>query len=165
MPYDLTAGLWSGEDENFFRHRELEPLQQKGPHCVSTALAILTGLPPEHFQQIINTQDPVSWSEALRPSGMKLAYCAFDIRKLCFYMDELVGYDDLFLLCYYTSSGLLSNPDERGWICGSHVVVLHRDRILDPAVGRAVAAHKHPCNLRHTKRIFRVVPHDHRRGL
>ncbi len=167
MPYDLTAGLWPDEKENFFRKAELKPLLQKGPHCVSTALAILTGRDPEYFQKIINTQDPVSWSDALGPWRMKLAYCPSDVRRLRFYMDELVSYDDLFLLSYYLSHGrrLLSDPDEKGWLCGSHIVVLHRGDILDPAGGNLVPAREHPCNERHTKRIFRVVPHDHPRGL
>jgi hypothetical protein len=167
MPYDLTSRLWPDPAEHFFRDRELVPVQQQGPHCVSTALAILAQEAPSRFQGRINTQDPVSWSEALQPWEMKLAYCPFDVRKLRFYMDELVALDDLFLLCYYSPLGeaLLADPDDRGWVCGSHVVVLHRDRVLDPLRGDALPAHEHPCNNHHTKRIFRVVPLDSPRGL
>ncbi|CAF5168391.1 unnamed protein product, partial [Rotaria magnacalcarata] len=35
---------------------------------------------PEDFQGNLNTQDPVSWSAALKPYGMKLAYCPHDAR-------------------------------------------------------------------------------------
>ncbi len=128
---------------------------------------MLTNQQPEYFYDKINTQDPISWSDALKEFGMKLAYCPFDVRKLKFYMEELIELDDLFLLCYYspTDSSILRDPDERGWICGSHVVILHRDKILDPATGTVTPAHEHPCNDHHVKRLFRVVPESHHRGL
>jgi hypothetical protein len=171
MSFDLSTGLWSNGEEHFFRERLFKPIKQSGPHCVSTALAILTGKRPSHFLRMqksgeLNTQDPFSWSEALKPFGMKLAYVPFDVRKLRFYMDELVGLDDSFLLCYYTRRGseLLRDPDEQGWVCGSHVVILHRDEIIDPLLGNFYAFDHH-CNECHTKRIFRVVPCDNPRGL
>ena len=90
---------------------------------------------------------------------MKLAYIPFDARKLKFYMDELVSLDDLFLLSYYSGLSLeiLRDPDENGWVCESHVVILHRDQIIDPASGESRPAFDHWCNGCHTKRIFRVV--------
>lgn len=167
MSYNDSAELWPKDKEYFFKDRQFIPLLQEGPHCVSTSLAILTGEPPEYFQQNINTQDPVSWSDALHPWEMKLAYCPYDARQLGFYMDELVSFDDLFLLCYYMGIGdeILKDPDRDGWICSSHIVVLHRDKILDPAHGDIKPAHEHRCNKHHTKRIFRVIPTDHPRGL
>ncbi|MCS7293195.1 MAG: hypothetical protein RMI89_09545 [Gloeomargarita sp. SKYBB_i_bin120] len=168
MPYDATCSLWPRQDEAFFRKRVFQPIQQQGPHCVSTVLAILTGRTPEEFQGRINTQDPVSWSEALQVANMKLAYCPTDVRKLKYYMAELVALDDLFTLSYYTRNdpaAILGDPDERGWVTGSHIVVLHRDQILDPQTGQATDAFSHRCNDHHTKRIFRVVPLDHPRGL
>lgn len=75
MPYDMVAPLWPREEEAFFRDKKFRIIQQKGPHCVSTVLAMLTGTDPEEFQGRINTRDPISWSEALRQWGMKLAYC------------------------------------------------------------------------------------------
>lgn len=172
MPFNFSSAIWENAKEHFFRDRELKPATQNGPHCVSTALAILTGKPGTHFLRLqkkgkLNTQDPFSWSEALKPSGMKLAYIPFDVRKLSFYMDELVSLNDLFLLCYYSGRGtdILRDPDEKGWVCGSHVVVLHRDQIIDPLRGERVFAFEHHCNGCHTKRLFRVVPLDHPRGL
>ena len=143
-------------------------MRQHGPRCVSTALAILTHADPEVFQGLINTQNPVSWSEALRRWGQKLAYCPADVRKLGFYMEELIGLDDLFLLTYYTESNpykILAKPDPKGWVCGSHIVVLHRDKIIDPTTGATIHARKHNCNHFHTKGIFRVLPITHPRGL
>jgi hypothetical protein len=135
---------------------------------VATCLAILSGADPGDFDGKINTQDPVSWSDALAPFGMKLAYVPTDVRKLRFYIEELVGYDDLFVLGFYLAqdpAALLQDPREDGWLCGSHLVVLHRDRILDPLEGTSVPAMDY-CGLRcHTKRVFRVVPAGHRRGL
>ncbi len=166
MPYDAKSLLWTQGNEVFFRDRSFRAVRQDGPHCVSTVLAILTGAPPERFQGGVNTQDPVSWSEALHEWGMKLAYCPTDARKLKHYTQELVRLDDLFTLSYYTDrDAILGEPDSRGWVGGSHIVVLHRRSILDPVSGSVTDALDHPCTARHTKRIFRVIPSDHPRGL
>jgi hypothetical protein len=171
IPYDFNCRLW-GSGEHFYRELIIEPFLQAGLTCVSTALGSLSGSGPEHFLGLqkngkLNTHDPVSWSEALKPFGMKLAYLPFDTRKLRFYMDELVELDDLFLLAYYSGMSLemLKDPDDNGYLCESHVVILHRDQIIDPALGESRPAVEHWCNGCHTKRLFRVVPHDHRRGL
>jgi hypothetical protein len=102
---------------------------------------MLTGTGPESFEGEINTQNPVTWSDALMPFGMKLAYCPSDIRKLKFYLNELVELDDLFLLCYYTdheSLDFLDDPDQNGWIGHSHVVILYQNLILDPQTGKKI---------------------------
>ena len=168
MPYDATSHLWPEDNEAFFRARDFLAIRQQGPHCVSTVLAILSGKTPEAFQGNVNTQDPVSWSQALQKCGMKLAYCPTDARKLKHYMRELVRIDDLFTLSYYSSldpNDILGDPNDRGWVTGSHIVILHRRTVLDPASGLSTDAFAHPCNQHHTKRVFRVVPADHARGL
>jgi len=168
MPYDSNARLWPNRDDSFFRNADIHPVKQQGPHCVTTSLAILTGQAPEFFQGVVNTQDPISWSEALKPFGMQLAYCPSDIRRMEFYVHELAMLDDLFALCYYTSSDpavLLAAPDESGWICGSHIVIMHRNYIYDPARGTREVVWDHPCRYLHTKRIFRIVSTDYQRGL
>ncbi len=166
MP-DTVARLWPNTTDCFFRERSLSPREQDGLTCVATCLAILSRANPSDLGKI-NTQDPVSWSDALTPFGMKLAYVPTDIRKLRFYIAELVGYDDLFLLGFYLSrdpAKLLQDPREDGWLCGSHLVVLHRDRIFDPLAGTSARAVDSDCLECHTKRVFRVVPVGHRRGL
>ncbi|CAF3984020.1 unnamed protein product [Rotaria sp. Silwood2] len=166
--YDRNTTLWSNMDECFFRNCEIQPILQTGPHCVSTVLAMLTGKKPIDFQGKMNTQDPWSWSQVLHPYGMKLAYCPVDVRKLKFYMNELIAINDLFTLSYYTtldSNEILGDPDSGGWVTGSHIVILHRNMILDPIFGTTTPALEHHCNEYHTKRIFRVVPSDHVRGL
>lgn len=168
MPYDSTSKLWPNTSEQFFRQRTFLPLKQSGPHCVSTVLAMLSGAAPESFQGHINTQDPGSWSDALRTFGMKLAFCPTDIRKLKFYLAELLDLDDLFALSYFTPrnpSDVLADPQEDGWVCGSHIVVLHRDLVLDPATGASSRLQEFKGAESHTKRIFRVVPLAHARGL
>lgn len=168
MPYDASCHLWPDPTEGFFRERRLRPLRQAGPHCVSTALSILTGATPEAFQGVVNTQDPISWSDKIREWGMQFAYCPTDVRKLGFYLPELVALDDLFTLSFYTSldsNVILRNPDARGWTSASHIVVLHRDRIFDPATGLVTKAREHACRGYYTKRIFRVVPAGHPRSL
>lgn len=168
MSYDAASNLWRRSDESFFRDKSLSVIQQNGPHCVATVLGILTGTSPEKFQGKINTQDPVSWSEALSQWNMKLAYCPTDARKIKHYMEELVALDDLFTLSYYTTKNpqaILGEPDSRGWITGSHIVILHRHKILDSMSGTESEALNHSCNDFFTKRIFRVVPSDHKRGL
>jgi hypothetical protein len=168
MPYNNTSSLWPNREEHFFRQREIHPLRQSGPHCVSTVLAMLTGRQPEAFQGRVNTQDPVSWSSALFPDGLRLAYCPTDVRRLRFYLPELLIFDDLFTLSYYSpadGAAILQDPNEDGWVCGSHIVILHRSQILDPATGIRMDARSHPCEQHHTKRIFRLVPAGHARGL
>ena len=168
MPYNTTSRLWPNDDDSFFRDRNFSPVAQRGPRCVSTVLGILTGAAPETFQRRINTQDPVSWSDALAAYGMKLAYCPTDVRKLKFYVAELAELDDLFTVSYFTPeyrSAILRDPEEDGWICGSHIVVFHRGSVIDPAFGQRFAATDFPGLARHTKRIFRVVPAAHERGL
>ena len=168
MPYHANSTLWPNDGEHYFRDRNLRPLLQSGPHCVSTSLAMLTDATPEHFQRSINTQDPVSWSEALRPFGMKLAYCPTDARKVEHYLPELLRLDDLFTISYYTPdepAAILRDPNDAGWVCGSHIVVLHRDRVLDPAWGQTIAADAFRGRRFHTKRVFRVVPSTHSRGV
>jgi len=167
MPYNKNSSLWPNKTDNFFNEKYIIPIEQSGPHCVSTVLAMLSGKNPDDFQNIINTQDPISWSDSLKEYGMKLAYCPFDIRKLKFYMDELIELNDLFILCYYSENcdNILNDPNENGWICGSHVVILHKDKIIDPNGGLIESANEHKCNDRHTKRIFRVVPASLERGL
>lgn len=168
MPYDKNSHLWPNPDEVFFRDQQFQVQQQTGPHCVSTSLAILTGATPEDFQGIVNTQDPTSWSDKIKEWGMQFAYCPTDARKLSFYMPELLKCDDLFTLSYYTTldrDTILGDPDSRGWVCGSHIVVMHRNNILDPASGQVTPANEHHCNHHHTKRIFRVVPVGHPRSL
>ena len=166
MSYNKNANIWNGPEEHFFRELELEPQVQESGQCVRTCLAMLTSQEPREFRDV-NTQDPVSWSEGLKPHGMQLAYCSTDARKLRHYLDEAAGIDDLFLLCYYYASDaeIMGEPRADGWLCGSHVVVLHRDRVLDPMLGVATPVVEHGCGDRHTKRLFRVVPTGHRRGL
>jgi len=168
MPYNAKSNIWPNKDENFFRDRKIKPMKQNGRHCVSTTLAMLTNREPQDFQNhSVNTQDPVDWSNALKKDGMKLAYCPYDVRKLNFYIDELIDLDDLFLLCYYIPIGpeILKDPDESGWVCSSHVVIMHRDKIIDPMGGVVQPAKDHKCNQYYTKRIFRVLPIKHPRGL
>ncbi|MFZ5449635.1 MAG: hypothetical protein ACOZFS_13465 [Thermodesulfobacteriota bacterium] len=172
MDSDFFCNLWPNKKEHFYRDKVIEPFAQSGLTCVCATLGSLTGKGPEYFLDLqregkLNTQDPVSWSETLKPFGMKLAYLPFDTRKLRFYMDELVSLDDLFLLSYYSGMSLdiLRDPDENGWVCESHVVILHRDRIIDPQRGESYYALDHWCKGFHTKRLFRVLPLKHPRGL
>ena len=109
---NASAPLWDAADEDepegpFFDDLELEHIRQTGPTCVPTTLAMLaraTGadVGPEDFMPIINSQSPHSWSKALAPYGMQLAYCNNDLRRLEYYIDELIEHDDLFLLCFYS---------------------------------------------------------------
>ncbi len=169
MPYDSSSLLWPNKTDSFFRYRPITPLEQAGPDCVSTVLAMLSGESPRVFQGIVNTQDPTSWSEALKQYGLKLAYCPSDLRKMRFYLPELEALNDLFTLSYYTPEDpteIFQDPNpETGWVCGSHIVILQGTDIIDPARGiRAPAAAFRHID-RYIKRIFRVVPAGHARGL
>jgi hypothetical protein len=169
MPYNTSTQLWPDTSETFFRDRQIRPIEQEGPHCVSTVLAMLSGTQPERFQGLINTQDPSSWSAALLEYGLKLAYCPTDLRKMRFYLSELEALNDLFTVSYYTPSdpeSIFKDPREKdGWVCGSHIVIMQGHEVIDPALGGRVGASIHRCMDRFTKRIFRVVPAGHHRGL
>ena len=166
---DRDTPVWAAkEEEHYFRDLVIEPLDQRGPTCVSTCLAMLTGRRPEDFQGNINTQDPVSWSAALQPYGMKLAYFPHDARKFKFYIEELIALDDLFVLSFYTTRNpnqILADPDSTGFVTQSHFILLHRDKIFDSAGYGCTPACEHRCLEHHTKRIFRVLPATHARGL
>ena len=87
------------------------------------------------------------------------------MRRLSYIVDELVGHDDLFLLCFY-SVDPPSDPDENGKLCTAHIVTLHRDKIIDTAKGAPYGvslASQYPRLRRQSKRIFRVVPVGHPR--
>lgn len=171
MAFNSNCSLWNVEEGQYFSNWKIDPLKQKGPHCTSTVLSMLTGSngqTPEYFQERINTQDPVTWSKELIPFGLKLAYCPTDIRKVKYYVDEILKISDLFTVSYYkpkTDNQFLNDPDETGWVCGSHIVICHQDTIIDPATGITMKANVHPFLEFHTKRIFRVVPAEHLRGL
>ena len=161
MPHDRNAPLWPNDTDSFFRDRRLTPRSQAPKQCVATTLAMLADRDPEHFVGRINTQDPRTWSAALAEWGMRLAYCPTDARQLRHYRDELLRLDDLFTVSYYTPADphdILRPPSADGWVCGSHVVLLHRGTILDPQGGYDLPASDHGCWDHHTKRIFRVVP-------
>lgn len=165
---DATAPLWPNTTDAFFRTRELRHARQVGPTCVATSLAIAAGTDACDIAGSINTQDPVSWSAALGRFGMKLAYLPTDARKLRFYIHELVKLDDLFVVGIYTPFdpvSILADPRLDGWVCGSHLVVLHRDRIYDPLREEPTDALRSDRLDCHTKRAFRVVPVRHPRGL
>lgn len=169
MPFNTRSSLWSDRSERYFEDRSIQPLVQTGPHCVSTVLAMLSCATPEEFQGVINTQDPVSWSGALQKYGLKLAYCPSDFRKVRFYAQELAELNDLFTISYFLpldAQQISKDPRESdGWVCGSHIVIIHGGDIIDPARGDRVPVSQHSSMERFTKRIFRVVPVDHSRGL
>lgn len=167
--FDAHTACWSTPEEHpYFHHLQLNHRVQVGGSCVSTGLSLLTGEMPAEIRNQLNTQDPVSWSHYLQRHGMKLAYCSTDLRRLRHYVDELLAHDDLFTLSTYSPgnpSSIGAEPDNEGWICGSHFVVLHRDTVYDTRFERPVALCEY-CDLdRYVKRLFRVVPASHVRGL
>ena len=172
-----SAPLWDVEESDepvgpFFRDLQLNHIVQSGPTCVPTTLAMVanaTGadVGPGDFMSIINSQSPHTWSKALEPYGLQLAYCNQDLRRLDYYIDELIDYDDLFLVSFY-SIDPPSDPDVNGKLCTSHIVTLHRGQIYDTAKKGAAgvsSANQYSRLERPTKRIFRVVPRGHPRCL
>lgn len=163
--HNPTCEMWSPDDGHFFPDLEIHHRMQDSGACVPTTLAMLAGAAPADFMgPHLNTQDPRTWSDALIPYGMKLAYVPCDVRQLAYYMEELIGLDDAFLLSYYLHD-LHVSPSQDGKLGPSHIVLLYRDKIHDAMMGGPMEAMSHQCLRRHTKRIFRVVPSDHPRGL
>lgn len=166
---DSSAPLWDESNEeknNFFRDINLEHITQIGPSCVATTLAMIarsTGadVSVDYFKKITNSQSPHTWSNALKEFGMQLAYCNNDVRRIDNYIEELVSYDDLFLVSFY-SIDPPSDPDSNGKLCTAHIVTLSGNKIFDTAKsifnGGVIDATNYPRLERQTKRIFRVVP-------
>jgi len=99
---------------------------------------------------------------------MKLAYCPTDLRRLKYFIPEMLEIDDLFAIGIYSPENVIGigrEPDEKGWVCGSHFIVMHRDRIFDTARDEPVTAAKYPRLECYVKRIFRILPDWHSRGL
>lgn len=167
--FDHHSHLWTpAEPGHFFRDIRLEHRRQVGGSCVSTGLGLLTREEPAAIRGKLNTQDPVTWSRYLRSFGMKLAYCPTDLRRLRHYMDEILRHDDLFAVGTYSPSDpreIGGKPDSSGWICGSHFVLIHRDTVHDTRHDQPVKLAEYEDLDRYVKRIFRVVPADHERGL
>ena len=163
--FDQHADLWpDGAGENFYPQLKLAHRVQIGGSCVSTSLSLLTGEAPAAIRQQINTQSPVSWSRYLHHYGMQFAYCAHDFRKLKYYVGDLLTLDDLFALSTYSPVNPLhigSEPDNSGWVCGSHFVLLLRGMVHDTRFPEPVRLSGY-CDLdRYVKRIFRIVPAAH----
>ncbi len=169
--HDKSSALWEPDEnekekwpEPFFHDLKLEPIKQNGQTCVPTSLAVLTrGTGADDFKHTINTQSPHTWSKALAPFEMQLAYCSHDVRLLGCYIEELIEYDDLFLLCFYSDLKLPVEPDDRGFLGPSHVVTLYKDNIIDTAKNESCKARDYKRLKSPTKRIFRVVPKGHPR--
>ena len=173
---NASAPLWNssaGDEPHgpFFPEVVIEHIKQIGPSCVATTLAMIartTGadVSPDDFKGITNSQSPHSWSNALKPYGMQLAYCNHDLRRIEHYIEELVELNDLFFLSFY-SVNPPSDPDGNGKLCTAHIVTMHNGTIYDTAKhsgsGGVVLANEYERLERQTKRIFRVVPLGHPR--
>ncbi len=174
---DPTAPIWwpdpGSNDGPFFHDLNLQHIKQQGPSCVPTTLAMIakaTGalVSPEDIMLEINSQAPHTWSDALSPYGMQLAYCNTDVRRLSHIVDELVTLDDLFLVSFYSEDPPFDPPLGSGKLCTAHIVTLHRDIIFDTAktkIRGKVPAITYPRINNPIKRVFRVLPLGHRRCL
>lgn len=167
--FDLKSRLWPDRNgPSWFRDLDIGHDMQFGGSCVATSLGLLTGEDPDIIREAINTQDPVSWSHYLQGYGMKLAYCPTDLRRLRHYAKELLALDDLFAISTYSSTDpadIGREPDSRGWICGSHLALLHRSRVHDTRLAAPVPLNEYADLDCYVKRVFRVVPVEVVRGL
>lgn len=167
--FDSASQLWANQPMvAYFRDRIIQHRQQVGGSCVSTCLSLLTGQAPTEVRRHVNTQDPVSWSQYLQSFDMKLAYCPTDLRRLKHYLPDLLAIDDMFTISTYSpsdASSIGAEPDENGWVCGSHIVLLHRSTVYDTRYDAPIALNAYADNQRYVKRLFRVVLVDHTRGL
>ena len=174
MP-NAYSPLWGDDDGPFWPSLELTILDQTeygSGTCVPTSLAIIASA--LHGQEVdpscfmtgdlaVNTQSPQDWSDKLGEFGAQLAYCNFDARNLSQFIPELIEYDDLFVIGYYTRE--VKREAEIGTTSGgSHMITMYKDKIYDTA--RSGSFHDartyimQDCMI---KRIFRVVPKDHAR--
>lgn len=173
MP-DPYSPLWRDDEGPFWKKLEFEILRQRDyghSTCVPTSLAMVASalsgqtISPYTFMegdQQVNTQSPQDWSDKLQHYGAHLAYCNFDGRNLSMYLNELVKYNDLFLIGFYSDQP--KGDAEVGQTSGSsHMITLYQNKIYDTAsmsIQDAVEYDRRNCAV---KRIFRIVPKDHPR--
>lgn len=153
--------LWPDNSQPFFPSLQLDSAPVPGTFSIASIIASLTGGDLEAIMNKVGANDPVSWSLVLEDYGMKLAYCPTDIRRVIHYLDELVALNDVFILTYYTPERpprILAEPDNLGWICGMHSVLVVREMVYDPYLDIRQRIYAHHCRHFHTKSIFRVVP-------
>jgi hypothetical protein len=167
--------LWGDDDQPFWPSLELTILDQSDyghGTCVPTSLAIVASalhgdeVHPDRFMTgnlAVNTQSPQDWSDKLGEFGAQLAYCNFDARHLDKFIPELIEYDDLFVIGFY--SGEVTRDAEIGATSGSsHMITMYKDLIYDTgregSVQDARTYDRGDCMV---KRIFRVVPAKHHR--
>jgi hypothetical protein len=168
--YDFSSRLWTsrGLQERFYPDLQIQHRLQEGGSCVSTGLSLLTNEEPELIRTNINTQDPTSWSYYLLQHGMKLAYCNTDFRRLKHYQEELLALDDLFAVSTYSPGNpfdIGEEPDENGWICSSHFFIVYGSMVYDTTYVSPVELTRYLDKGRYVKRLFRVVPEWHERGV
>ena len=174
---DPNAPIWWNDDDSetgpFHHDMEINHIQQRGPSCVPTTLAMLAStrgiqVYPDEVMPKINSQAPHTWSKFLQEYGMQLAYCNTDVRRLSHIIEELVELDDLFLVSFYSGEPPFDPPDGEGKLCTAHIVTLHRSIIIDTAKSRlsgVVSATEYSRLENPIKRVFRVVPAGHRRSI
>lgn len=169
MTHDAHSSLWCSQDtQRFFPHLKLQHRRQQSTDCVANTLSVLTGIEPALIQAEINTQSPISWSDFLAGSGLQLAYCNTDFRRLRHYVQDLLALDDLFLISTYGAldpGEIGREPDLSGWITGSHISVLYRDTVFDSMLGKTCLLTEYNRLNRYVKRLFRVVPLGYSRSL
>ena len=173
---DLYSPLWADDEVPFWPDLKLNPLNQadveaRGGTCVPTSLAMIAtaisgkAVIPERFMEgdlSVNTQSPQDWSDKLQKVGGQLAYCNSDSRNLENYIAELIEYNDLFIIGFY--SGIPERDTEAGKSTGgSHMVTMYQDKIYDTNGGTVSDANKYPRTDCMVKRIFRVVRKGHPR--
>lgn len=163
--YSKSSRIWSDKDNINLNIDKINYMFQKPKECVPTTLAMITYEEPDKFYNI-NTQEPTNWSDELHKYNLKLAYCNTDFRLLKYYKDELIEYNGLFLISVYRAklNMIGSNPDEEGWICPSHIFILHKNMIYDSSSELCNIDDSKYLNC-YVKRIFRVVPLDYHRGI
>lgn len=149
--------LWTYEEPvvlNF--DASINPLVQEKRRCLATCLGMISRQDPKVFYNV-NVNNPIEWSKALMPFGLKLAYCPTTVKLLEHYIEELTTYNGLFLIGVYT--GDIDNFDDTEKV-KSHAIILENDHIIDPLMGKKIN-HEFSQNVNFpVKRLFRVVNKD-----
>ena len=160
--------LWPDSSQRFFPSLQLNSSPVPGTFSIASIISSLTGADLETIMDQVEANDPLSWSLVLSEFGMKLAYCPTDVRRVIHYLDELVKLNDVFIVSFYTPERpprILAEPDNLGWVCGMHSVLILRDMVYDPYLDVRQSIYAHHSRHFHTKSIFRVVSADCERGL
>lgn len=151
---------FTDDGTRYYDDLEVLHLKQVVNACVPTSIASVVGEDPSIFYKTMNNCCPISWSKHLKSFGMKLKVQNATFRPFAKLLEDLKKTGYLYLVGVYC--GQLRHIEQharKGTTCPSHMFVVHKGKVYDPAQSEKIDAAPHYAE-HWVKRLFRVVPLD-----